>query len=108
MLDQLARGGGQGSLHPLGEADADHKLLVLMIAQRQQPVSQADMPGVGPQLSVSAPIRKGLARLAAPTPPVRSPLPVRITTSDCPTATDAYTESRRPWWYLRRSPSVLS
>ena len=37
MLDQLARRGGQRGLIPLGEADAEDKLLGLAISQRQQP-----------------------------------------------------------------------
>src|SRR5262245_4724345 len=42
------------------------------------------MPGVGPQASVSAPIRKRLARVAAPTPPRSSPLPTQSATSTPP------------------------
>jgi hypothetical protein len=67
VLDQLTRGLGQAGDAPLREADADVELLALSVAQRDQTASRRPITlGVGPQDSVSAPIRTGPGRSAPP------------------------------------------
>ena len=64
-LDQVAGRRRKRGDVPLREPDADDELLALSIAQRLQPVTEADHLGVGPQDCVSAPILTGPVRSAA-------------------------------------------